>query len=63
MLNEPEPDESDLNSAFLESIRECPSRLRPFPEHLLVLLGISKLWDKKDRDPVLMRDEQGMHFV
>ncbi|KAM0010013.1 hypothetical protein Hdeb2414_s0082g00780891 [Helianthus debilis subsp. tardiflorus] len=34
----------------------CPSRLRPFPEHLLVLLGLSKLWEKRDRDPVLLRD-------
>ncbi|KAJ0797495.1 hypothetical protein HanPI659440_Chr04g0174521 [Helianthus annuus] len=39
---------------------ECPSRLRPFPEHLLVLLGLSKLWDKHDRDPVLIRDGQVM---
>ncbi|KAM0040449.1 hypothetical protein Hdeb2414_s0012g00394001 [Helianthus debilis subsp. tardiflorus] len=30
------------------------------PEHLLVLLGISKLWDKPDRDPVLMRSGQVM---
>ncbi|KAJ0792663.1 hypothetical protein HanOQP8_Chr01g0020531 [Helianthus annuus] len=55
VVNEPEPSKSDLNSCFLKAIRECPSRVRPFPEHLLVLLGISKLWDKPDRDPVLMR--------
>ncbi|KAF5758273.1 hypothetical protein HanXRQr2_Chr16g0727381 [Helianthus annuus] len=56
VLNEPEPLESDLNDAFLKAIRECPSRVRPFPEHLLVLLGVSKLWEKANRDPVLMRD-------
>ncbi|KAJ0526798.1 hypothetical protein HanRHA438_Chr09g0410491 [Helianthus annuus] len=56
VLNEPEPLASDLNDAFLKSIRECPARVRPFPEHLLVLLGVSKLWEKADRDPVLMRD-------
>ncbi|KAM0046844.1 hypothetical protein Hdeb2414_s0009g00321351 [Helianthus debilis subsp. tardiflorus] len=55
VLNEPESSDSELNSCFLKAIRECPSRLRPFPKHLLVLLGISKLWDKPDRDPVLMR--------
>ncbi|KAJ0765678.1 hypothetical protein HanPI659440_Chr08g0306191 [Helianthus annuus] len=55
VLNEPEPSESDLNDCFLKAIRQCPLRVRPFPEHLLVLLGISKLWDKPDRDPVLMR--------
>ncbi|MFS7998814.1 hypothetical protein Hanom_Chr12g01158431 [Helianthus anomalus] len=55
VLNEPEPSESDLNSCFLTAIRECPSRVWPFLEHLLVLLGISKLWDKPDGDPVLMR--------
>ncbi|KAJ0789424.1 hypothetical protein HanPI659440_Chr05g0203411 [Helianthus annuus] len=56
ILNEPEPSESDLNDAFLKAIRECPSRVRPFPEHLLVLLGVSKLWEKANRDPVLMRN-------
>ncbi|KAM0036085.1 hypothetical protein Hdeb2414_s0014g00422071 [Helianthus debilis subsp. tardiflorus] len=60
VLNEPEPSESDLNDCFLKAIRECPSRVRPFPEHLLVLLVISKLWDKPDRDPVLMRSGQVM---
>ncbi|MFS7925330.1 hypothetical protein Hanom_Chr04g00283541 [Helianthus anomalus] len=37
VLNEPEPSASDINTRFLETLRECPSRLRPFPEHLLVL--------------------------
>ncbi|MFS7926894.1 hypothetical protein Hanom_Chr04g00302531 [Helianthus anomalus] len=60
VLNEPEPSESESNSFFLKAIRECPSRVRPFPEHLLVLLGISKLWDKPDRDPVLIRSGQVM---
>ncbi|KAJ0544217.1 hypothetical protein HanHA89_Chr09g0359101 [Helianthus annuus] len=60
ILNEPEPSASEINTRFLEIIRECPSRVRPFPEQLLVLLGISKLWDKPNRDPVLMRDGQGM---
>ncbi|MFS8021359.1 hypothetical protein Hanom_Chr16g01426511 [Helianthus anomalus] len=56
VLNELESSESELDCWFLKSIRACPSRLRPFPEHLLVLMGISKLWDKPDRDRVLMRD-------
>ncbi|KAJ0615421.1 hypothetical protein HanIR_Chr02g0073901 [Helianthus annuus] len=60
VLNEPELSESELNSCFLDAIRKCPSRVRPFPENLLVLLGISKLWDKSNRDPVLMRDDQVM---
>ncbi|MFS7917718.1 hypothetical protein Hanom_Chr03g00192491 [Helianthus anomalus] len=60
VLNEPEPSESKLDSWFLKSIRACPSRLRPFPEHLLVLMGVNKLWDKPDRDHVLMRDGQVM---
>ncbi|KAJ0756581.1 hypothetical protein HanOQP8_Chr04g0136731 [Helianthus annuus] len=60
VLNEPEPSASEINTHFLETLRECPSRVRPFPEHLLVLLGLSKLWDKRDRDPVLMRDGQVM---
>ncbi|KAJ0800675.1 hypothetical protein HanPI659440_Chr03g0106181 [Helianthus annuus] len=62
VLNEPEPSALEINTRFLEIIRECPSRVRPFPEHLLVLLGISKLWDRPDRDPVLMKDGQGMHL-
>ncbi|KAJ0800138.1 hypothetical protein HanPI659440_Chr03g0099541 [Helianthus annuus] len=62
VLNEPEPSAVEINTRFLETLRECPSRVRPFPEPLLVLLGISKLWDKPDRDPVLMRDGQGMHL-
>ncbi|MFS7935741.1 hypothetical protein Hanom_Chr05g00407121 [Helianthus anomalus] len=56
VLNELEPSESELDSWFLKSIRACPSRLRLFPERLLVLMGISKLWDKPNRDHVLMRD-------
>ncbi|KAJ0714613.1 hypothetical protein HanPI659440_Chr13g0491421 [Helianthus annuus] len=56
VLNDPEPSESDLNDAFLSAIRGCPSRVRPFPEHLLVLLGVSNIWAKADRDPVLMRN-------
>ncbi|KAM0046260.1 hypothetical protein Hdeb2414_s0009g00314051 [Helianthus debilis subsp. tardiflorus] len=63
VLNELEPSDSELDSWFLKSISACPSRLRPFPKPLLSLMGISKLWDKPDRDPVLMRDGQGMHFV
>ncbi|MFS7947252.1 hypothetical protein Hanom_Chr06g00546021 [Helianthus anomalus] len=60
VLKEPEPSKSEVNSCFLVAIRKCPSRVRPFPKHLLVLLGISKLWDKSNRDPVLMRDGQVM---
>ncbi|KAF5807321.1 hypothetical protein HanRHA438_Chr05g0241551 [Helianthus annuus] len=56
VLNDPEPSESELNDAFLSAIRGCPSRVRPFPEHLLVLLGVSNIWAKADRDPVLMRN-------
>ncbi|KAJ0442078.1 hypothetical protein HanRHA438_Chr16g0752641 [Helianthus annuus] len=60
VLNELEPSDSELDNWFLKSIRACPSRLHPFPEPLLVLMGISKLWDKPDRDPVLIRDGQVM---
>ncbi|KAJ0638168.1 hypothetical protein HanOQP8_Chr17g0682211 [Helianthus annuus] len=63
VLNEPEPSESDLNDAFLKAIRECPSRVRPFPEHLLLLLGVSKVWEKANRDPVLMRNGTGCFFL
>ncbi|KAF5805748.1 hypothetical protein HanRHA438_Chr05g0222531 [Helianthus annuus] len=62
VLNELEPSTLEINTRFLEIIRECPSRVRPFPEHLLVLLGISELWDRPDRDLVLMKDGQGMHL-
>ncbi|KAM0041115.1 hypothetical protein Hdeb2414_s0011g00362521 [Helianthus debilis subsp. tardiflorus] len=54
---------SMICSCFLKATRECPPRVRPFPEHLLVLLGISKLWDKPDRDPVLMRSGQDVVFT
>ncbi|MFS7935596.1 hypothetical protein Hanom_Chr05g00405391 [Helianthus anomalus] len=60
VLNEPEPSAFEINTRFLETLRECPSRLRPFLEHLLVLLGLSKLWDKRDRDPVLIKDGEVM---
>ncbi|KAJ0438014.1 hypothetical protein HanHA300_Chr16g0609091 [Helianthus annuus] len=60
ILNEIEPSDSELDNWFLKSIGTCPSRLRPFPEPLLVLMGINKLWDKPERDPVLMRDDQVM---
>ncbi|KAM0040339.1 hypothetical protein Hdeb2414_s0012g00392651 [Helianthus debilis subsp. tardiflorus] len=48
VLHELEPSDSELDSWFLKSIRACPSRLCPFPEPLLVLMGISKLWFKPD---------------
>ncbi|KAM0026896.1 hypothetical protein Hdeb2414_s0020g00563381 [Helianthus debilis subsp. tardiflorus] len=51
VLNEPEHSAFDINARFLETLRECPSRLRPFPKHLLVLLGLSKLWEKKRSGP------------
>ncbi|MFS7900500.1 hypothetical protein Hanom_Chr00s117802g01810391 [Helianthus anomalus] len=60
VLNELEPSEDELDSWFLKFVRACLSRLCPFPELLLVLMGISTLWDKPDRDPVLMRDSQVM---
>ncbi|KAJ0886041.1 hypothetical protein HanRHA438_Chr09g0374771 [Helianthus annuus] len=60
VFNELEPSESELDSWFLKSIRACPSRLHPFPEHLLLLMGVSTLWGKLDRDPVLMRGGQLM---
>ncbi|KAJ0443663.1 hypothetical protein HanOQP8_Chr16g0623981 [Helianthus annuus] len=63
VLNELEPSESEFDSWFLTSIGACPSRIRPFPEHLLVLMGVSTLWDKPDRDPVLMRGGQVMSAV
>ncbi|MFS7996591.1 hypothetical protein Hanom_Chr12g01131721 [Helianthus anomalus] len=43
ILNEPEPSASEIKTRFLEIIRECPSRVRPFPEKLLVLLVMSAL--------------------
>ncbi|MFS8034625.1 hypothetical protein Hanom_Chr17g01583321 [Helianthus anomalus] len=46
VLNELELSDSKLDSWFLKSIRACPSRIRLFPEPLLVLMGMSKLWDK-----------------
>ncbi|KAM0031456.1 hypothetical protein Hdeb2414_s0017g00509041 [Helianthus debilis subsp. tardiflorus] len=58
VLNELEPSESKLDGWLLKALRECPSRLRSFPEHLLVLTGVSVLWDKSDQDPVLLRDDQ-----
>ncbi|MFS7913129.1 hypothetical protein Hanom_Chr02g00138201 [Helianthus anomalus] len=64
VLKETEPSDSELNSSFLKAIWECPSRVRSFPEHLLVLLGISKLWDKPDRDLVLIRSVMSaLYFV
>ncbi|MFS8006298.1 hypothetical protein Hanom_Chr14g01247571 [Helianthus anomalus] len=46
VLNELEPSESELNEGMLKAFRACPSRLRPFPEHLLLFTGVSVLWDK-----------------
>ncbi|MFS8016847.1 hypothetical protein Hanom_Chr15g01373341 [Helianthus anomalus] len=63
VLSEREPSESDLNEVFLKAIRECPSRVLPFPEHLLVLLGVSKLRDKANRDPILMWNGKGILFL
>ncbi|MFS7907596.1 hypothetical protein Hanom_Chr01g00073191 [Helianthus anomalus] len=46
VLNELEPSESKLNEGMLKALRACPSRLRSFPEHLLVFTGVIVLWDK-----------------
>ncbi|KAF5802889.1 hypothetical protein HanRHA438_Chr06g0274101 [Helianthus annuus] len=40
---------------MLKALRACPSRLRQFPEHLLVFTGVSVLWDKPNRDLSFMR--------
>ncbi|KAF5759587.1 hypothetical protein HanXRQr2_Chr16g0743051 [Helianthus annuus] len=34
VLNELEPSMSELDEGLLRALRGCPSRLRPFPEHL-----------------------------
>ncbi|KAM0016429.1 hypothetical protein Hdeb2414_s0017g00510721 [Helianthus debilis subsp. tardiflorus] len=60
ILNELEPFASELDEGMLEALRACPSRLRPFPEHLLVFTGVSILWDKPNRDPIFMRGDQVM---
>ncbi|KAJ0728249.1 hypothetical protein HanLR1_Chr07g0239451 [Helianthus annuus] len=60
VLNELEPSESELNEGMLKALRACPSRLRPFLEHLLVFTGVSVLWDKPNRDPLFMRGGQVM---
>ncbi|KAF5768729.1 hypothetical protein HanRHA438_Chr14g0650331 [Helianthus annuus] len=56
VLNELDPFESKLNEGMLKALRACPSRLRPFPEHLLVFIGVSVLCDKPNRDPSFMSD-------
>ncbi|KAJ0922637.1 hypothetical protein HanPSC8_Chr05g0206221 [Helianthus annuus] len=63
VLNELEPSTLEINTRFLEIIRMSPSRVCPFPEHLLMLLGISELWDRPDRDPMLMKDGQVMTLL
>ncbi|KAM0042048.1 hypothetical protein Hdeb2414_s0011g00373501 [Helianthus debilis subsp. tardiflorus] len=55
ILNELEPSKSELNEGMLKALKACPSRLRPFPEHLSVFTGVSVLWDKQNRDPSFMR--------
>ncbi|MFS7946732.1 hypothetical protein Hanom_Chr06g00539741 [Helianthus anomalus] len=60
ILNELEPSKSELDGRLLKALRECPSQLCPFPEQLLVLIGVSVLWDKPGRDPMLLRDDQLM---
>ncbi|KAJ0468238.1 hypothetical protein HanIR_Chr14g0694341 [Helianthus annuus] len=52
-----DPFESKLNEGMLKALRACPSRLRPFPEHLLVFIGVSVLCDKPNRDPSFMSDQ------
>ncbi|KAM0070639.1 hypothetical protein Hdeb2414_s0001g00015451 [Helianthus debilis subsp. tardiflorus] len=63
VLNEHEPSAFDINARFLETLRECPSRLRPFPEHLLVLLGLSKLWEKTRSGPGAFERWAGYAFI
>ncbi|MFS7953777.1 hypothetical protein Hanom_Chr07g00622521 [Helianthus anomalus] len=60
VLNEREPSVSELDEGLLTALRDCPSRLRSFPEHLLVSTGVSVLWDKPNRDPMFMRGDQVM---
>ncbi|KAJ0710661.1 hypothetical protein HanOQP8_Chr09g0314941 [Helianthus annuus] len=58
VLSELEPFASELDEGMLEALRACPSRLLPFPEHLLVFTGVSILWDNLNRDPMFMRGDQ-----
>ncbi|MFS7963559.1 hypothetical protein Hanom_Chr08g00739731 [Helianthus anomalus] len=60
ILNELEPSVSELDEGLLTTLRGCPSRLRPFPEHLLVSTGVSVLRDKLNRDPMFMRGDHGI---
>ncbi|KAM0000748.1 hypothetical protein Hdeb2414_s0410g00888011 [Helianthus debilis subsp. tardiflorus] len=60
VLNKLEPSESEVNEGLLKALRACASRLRLFPEHLLVFTGVSVLWDNPNRDPSFMRGGQVM---
>ncbi|KAF5789888.1 hypothetical protein HanXRQr2_Chr09g0376531 [Helianthus annuus] len=60
VLNELEPFASKLDEGMLEALRACPSPLRPFPEHLLVFIGVRILWDKPNRDLMFMKGDQVM---
>ncbi|KAJ0924046.1 hypothetical protein HanPSC8_Chr05g0223721 [Helianthus annuus] len=62
-LNELEPFVSELDEGLLKALKGCPSRLRPFPKHLLVSTGVSVLWDKPNRDPMFMRGDQGIPTI
>ncbi|KAM0057482.1 hypothetical protein Hdeb2414_s0005g00158671 [Helianthus debilis subsp. tardiflorus] len=60
VLNELDPSKSELNEGMLKALRACPSRLRLFPEQLLVFTGVSVLWDKPNRDPSFIKGGQVM---
>ncbi|MFS7961758.1 hypothetical protein Hanom_Chr08g00718861 [Helianthus anomalus] len=59
-LNEKEPGVNALDQRLLLSLHAYRSKLRAYPEELLVMLGISQDWAESGFEPVLYLNEKGM---
>ncbi|MFS7913834.1 hypothetical protein Hanom_Chr02g00146381 [Helianthus anomalus] len=59
VLNEKDPGVNDLDQKLLLRLRAYRSKLRAYPEELLVMLGISQDWAEAGFEPVLYLNDKG----
>ncbi|MFS7961843.1 hypothetical protein Hanom_Chr08g00719801 [Helianthus anomalus] len=63
VLNEKEPGVNDLDQRLLLMLRAYRSKLRAYPEELLVMLGISQDWAEAGFEQVLYLNDKGMYLL
>ena len=58
-VREADPPAFTTADEWFVKLTELPGDLKPLPEHALVAVGMSRLWERADRLPVLLVNGEG----